>query len=104
LLYPFRFLCIFLSAKCAKALTPRVCTQISFLHQHARWHSQADRIVDDIHLSLIVHGAKRWQRQKGLDRLRDRIDDLKRTIDWYMDDVQFQQLLRDSQVCGFFLL
>lgn len=53
---------------------------------------------NDLHVALIVTGANKWRRMKGRDRRLDRIDDVKRKIDWAMDEKQLLSKLQQTQV------
>jgi rapamycin-insensitive companion of mTOR len=66
------------------------------LHQFS--HIKGESSYFDFHLSLIVTGANKWRRLKGRDRRLDRIDDVKRKIDWGMDDRQLLAKLQQTQI------
>ena len=51
-----------------------------------------------MHVALIVTGANKWRRLKGRDRRLDRIDDVKRKMDWAMDEKQLLSRLQSTQV------
>src|SRR5207253_2908409 len=53
------------------------------------------------HLSLLLTGANKWRRVKGRDKRLDRLDDIKMKIDLGMDDVTFQNRLKETQVLTF---
>ncbi|KAL6050423.1 Peptidyl-prolyl cis-trans isomerase fkbp11 [Balamuthia mandrillaris] len=71
-------------------------TMVSNLHQFS--HNRETSNHYDFHLSLIVTGANKWRRRKGMDKNLDRIDDVKRKIDWSMDENQLTAKLKQTQV------
>eukprot|EP00004_Rigifila_ramosa_P013527 TRINITY_DN3004_c0_g1_i1.p1 TRINITY_DN3004_c0_g1~~TRINITY_DN3004_c0_g1_i1.p1 ORF type:complete len:1085 (-),score=258.97 TRINITY_DN3004_c0_g1_i1:103-3207(-) len=81
-----------------RSLRSRASTMLNNLHQFLRTKKTQSNSLYDFHLSLIVTGAHKWRRVKGVDRSMDRVDDLKSKIDSMMDDPQFFAQVKESMV------
>ncbi|KYR02655.1 cytosolic regulator of adenylyl cyclase [Tieghemostelium lacteum] len=81
-------------------MDPRVRSKSSTMvtNLHSFSHSKATYSLLDNSLAIGLTGANKWRRVKGQDRRLDKIDDVKMKMDWHMDDAQFQQKVKDTQV------
>jgi hypothetical protein len=52
----------------------------------------------DWHISLLLTGANKWRRVKGRDKRLDRLDAIKMKMDLNMDELTFQNKMKDTQV------
>jgi len=77
-------------------LRSRSSTMVTNLHSYS--HIKSSVGIFDSSMAIGLTGANKWRRIKGQDRRLDKIDDVKMKMDWHMDDVQFQQKIKDTQV------
>eukprot|EP01132_Coremiostelium_polycephalum_P001142 gene1142-1449_t len=77
-------------------LRSKSSTMVTNLHSYS--HIKATNNSFDSSLAIVLTGANKWRRIKGQDRRLDKIDDVKMKMDWAMDDAQFQQKIKDTQV------
>ncbi|EGC39137.1 cytosolic regulator of adenylyl cyclase [Dictyostelium purpureum] len=71
-------------------------TMVTNLHSYS--HNKSTTTLMDSTLAIGLTGANKWRRIKGQDRRLDKVDDVKMKMDWHMDEAQFQQKIKDTQV------
>ncbi|KAN0036442.1 hypothetical protein ACTFIV_001735 [Dictyostelium citrinum] len=71
-------------------------TMVTNLHSYS--HNKSSTTLMDSTLAIGLTGANKWRRIKGQDRRLDKVDDVKMKMEWHMDDNQFQQKIKDTQV------
>jgi len=77
----------------------KASAMVSELHQFAHIKGSHDSEENDTEqLSMIVTGAGKWRRVKGNDRRLDRIDDIKRKMDWDMDTQEVLDRIQRTEV------
>ncbi|ELR24886.1 cytosolic regulator of adenylate cyclase [Acanthamoeba castellanii str. Neff] len=89
-------MCSAVSFNLTRGVRMSASAMVGNLHQFS--HIKGESSFFDFHLSLIVTGANKWRRLKGRNRRLDRIDDVKKKIDWGMDDKQLLARLQQTQI------
>mmetsp|Transcript_15192 Transcript_15192/g.45499 ORF Transcript_15192/g.45499 Transcript_15192/m.45499 type:complete len:1087 (+) Transcript_15192:76-3336(+) len=75
----------------------RASSMVSHLHQYSHI-KETSQCQEEYHTSLLVTGANKWRRVKGVDRRLDRLDDVKMKIEYKMDEGTLKAKLVETNV------